>query len=187
MGTSISHGSPRTAKWKPLHTCYENPNIPENMVLNEIWRAADNPTAEVRWSKELKSDLIFSCLKIIKNSNEISTAIKGFSQIIFESKNNSIASELAKRSIPAAFNTEKPQTQWAAKLFSEITNYIVSRDTSGFVGESYRNKTIQDLSNFKNNINSFLFTKISDTPINIESKDDWDSFVDSTINTLKSN
>ncbi|MFV1882976.1 MAG: hypothetical protein ACMZ7B_00595 [Balneola sp.] len=187
MGTSISHGSPRTPKWKPLHTCYENPNIPEHKVLNEVWRAADNPAEDMRWSDELKSEVIFSCLNTINSSDEISKAIKGFSQIILESKNNSIASELAKRSIPAAFNTEKPQTEWAARLFSEITNYIISRDTSGFVGENYRNKTVQELSNFKNNITSFLYTKISDNPINITSKDDWDSFVDSTITTLKSN
>lgn len=185
MGTSVSQSSPRSAKWKPVHLSYTNENIPEDKILNEVWRAADNPTEEVRWSDEIKSDIIYSCLKTVDNSTNFQEALAKFNDVVFKRKNNSIAAELAKRSIPIAFQGQNPTNDWVNRFFSEVTSYVISRDLSGFVGSNYRNKNVADLNSFKNRINTNLTKVLESKNINIKSKKGWMNYVDDTISKLK--
>ena len=187
MGTSVSQHSPRVSKkWNPVHVCYTNDNIPENRVLIEIWRAADNPTEQVRWSNEMKSDVIYSCYEIVKSSSNMQEAISRFRENILSNKSNSIAAEFAKRSIPVAFQGTNPANDWVNKFFSEVTNYVVSRDTSGFVGENYRNKTVKDLDGFKNRLRDNLNQIVQSQLRDIKSQKDWSAFIDNTVAKIKS-
>ncbi len=187
MGTSVSQCSPRKSrKWNPVHVCYTNDNIPEGRILTEIWRAADNPSEKVRWSSEMKSDVIYSCFETVRSSSNITEAMKKFKDKILSKKCNSIAAEFAKRSIPAAFQGSNPANEWVNKFFSEVTNYLVSRDISGFVGENYRNKTVSDLDSFKKRINENLNQMLLSQKRDIKSKKEWKAFIDITITKLKS-
>ncbi len=186
MGTSINQHSPRNPRWKPLHTTYENDKIPEENVLKELWRAADNPTEAVRWSNEMKSDIIYSCYEIINSSDNFQEALSKFNNEVFSTKTNSIAAELAKRAIPNAYQSSNPSAEWTNKIFSEITNYIISRDISGFVGEKFRNKTVKDLDAFKQRLNSNLNEILRMQKKGIKTRKDWNGFVDDTIKKLKS-
>ena len=183
MGTSISQPSKRTPNWRPVFKCYENENIPEFRTINEVWRASENE--EMPISYHLKSEAVYNCYEVVKNSNSTAEALQKFNHSILKNKNNSIVSEFAKRAIPLAFQSSNPSNQWINSFFSEITSYIVSRDTSGFVGESYRNKNVSELINFKKAIISRVYQIIGSDDININSFSSWGSFVDSSVQKLK--
>lgn len=185
MGTSISQPSPRTTNWKPVHAGYQNKFIPENRIINEIWRASENEQMSV--SIDLKSEAIFDCYSAVKSSKTFEQALQKFSNSLLEKKSNSMIAEFAKRVIPQAFQSKQPVTSWTSKFFAEVTNYIISRDTSGFVGDKYRNKTVSELVNFKKSIVDKVSTVISAEVKPIKNKNEWNVFVDNSINKLKSN
>lgn len=185
MGTSISQPSPRTTNWKPVHAGYQNKFIPENRIINEIWRASENEQIPV--SKDLKSEAIFNCYTAVKSSKNIEQAIQKFSSSILQNKSNSIIAEFAKRAIPAAFQSNQPANNWASRFFAEVTNYIISRDTSGFVGDKCRSKTVSELVRFKKNILEKVTTVVSSEIKTIKNRNEWNAFVDKSINKLKSN
>lgn len=187
MGTSVSHSSPRkSSSWKRVFICYENNNIPENRIVNEVWRASETSDKESSpLSTEMKSKAIYSCYEAVKSSNNFQDALQKFNSIILETKNNSIIAEFAKRVIPIAFQSTNPSEQWANNFFKEITNYVISRDTSGFVGNNYRNKSVKELIEFKKNISNKVSQIISAETKEFKSQTDWNSFVDNSISKLK--
>jgi hypothetical protein len=185
MGTSISQPSKRTPNWRPVFKCYENDKIPENRAINEVWRASENEDKPI--SLHLKSESIYNCFEAVKSSSSIAEAMQKFNLSILKNKNNSIVSEFAKRAIPLAFQSTNPSGHWINNFFSEVTNYIVSRDTSGFVGDKYRNKNVNELINFKKSINSRVNQILGNEGSSINSHSSWNLFVDSSINKLKTN
>jgi hypothetical protein len=183
MGTSVSHGSPRSTNWKRVFICYDDNNLPNDRIINEIWRASDNQPSPI--SSELKSSIVYLCFDAINTSKNFKEALNKFDTAIFKSKSNSIIAEFAKRAIPTSFQSENPPSQWTKNFFSEITNYIISRDASGFVGKNYRNKTVSDLINFKQMISNKVESRLQEK-IKIKSHSDWNTFIDSTLSNLKS-
>ena len=184
MGTSVSHGSPRTSNWKPVLACYANDNFSKERVINEVWRASEKEITPI--SSMMKSDAIFECYNAINNSNNYREALQKFNDIILSTKQNTIVAEFAKRVIPTAFQFEKPSQQWKNSFFTELTNYVVSRDASGFVGENFRNKSVTDLIAFKKSISKKVNDIVGADKTKIKSKSDWNAFVDSSITKLKS-
>jgi hypothetical protein len=184
MGTSISQGSPRSGpNWKPVLKCYEDSRIPENRIINEIWRASENEHIPI--STQLKSEAIFNCFKAVKDSSNVADALNTFTQAVIDSKNNSIIAEFAKRAIPISFQNKYPADTWPNRFFTEITNYLVSRDSSGFVGANYRNKSVNEMIDFKKTISSKVGQLINSEKKNIVSQASWNSFVDRVIKKLK--
>jgi len=183
MGTSISQHSPRSSNWKRVIVCHENEKIPESRVINEIWRAAENESTPI--SSLLKSDSIFECYEAVRSSDNFQQAMQEFNKYVSETKSNSIVAEFAKRVIPIAFQSNNPSDQWANSFFSEITKYVVSRDASGFVGQNYRNKTVNELIEFKKRLSDTVNTIVGSQKKDFKSKTDWQSFVDDSIEKLK--
>ena len=185
MGTSINQGSPRnSSNWKPIFAYYVNPDIPEEGVIKEVWRASEKESIPI--SKEIKSDLLYECYKAVNSSGNFQEAIQKFNNAVTSTKQNSIVAEFAKRVIPVSFQSENPSQQWKQNLFSEFTKYVVSRDASGFVGENYRNKSVSELIDFKSRLGGKVAEIVSSETQQINSKKDWNSFVDSSISKLKS-
>lgn len=189
MGTSISQSSPRrSSNWKRVFVCYEKNNLPENRIINEVWRASETSEKEsIPISSEMKSKAIYSCYEAVKSSNNFQEALQKFNNTIVETKNNSIVAEFAKRVIPTAFQSNNPSEQWANSFFKEITNYVISRDASGFVGEGYRNKSVKELIEFKKSVSNQVSQIVSSEKKEFKSQEDWNSFVDKSISKLKSN
>lgn len=185
MGTSISQGSPRKGpNWKPVFKCYEDCKIPEDRIINEIWRASDNEMIPI--STQLKSEAIYNCYEIVKNSVNAIEALNTYNKVLFDTKKNSIVAEFAKRAIPLSFQEKYPADAWANKFFAEVTNYFVSRDSSGFVGENFRNKTVDEMIDFKKNLSLKVGHLISsERKSRIDSLSSWNSFIDKTIKKLK--
>jgi hypothetical protein len=188
MGTSISQSSPRkSSNWKRVFVCYESNNLPDNRVMNEVWRASETSEKESKpLSSEMKSQAIYSCYEAVKSSNNFQEALQKFNKTIAETKGNSIMAEFAKRVIPSAFQSSNPSEQWTNNFFKEVTNYVMSRDASGFVGESYRNKSVKELIEFKKSISNKVEQVIKSEKKNFKSQNDWNSFVDNSISKLKS-
>lgn len=184
MGTSVSHGSPRTSNWKPVLACYINDNFSKERVINEVWRASEKEETPI--SSMMKSDAIFECYNAIGNSKNYREALQKFNDIILSTKQNTIVAEFAKRVIPIAFQSEKPSQQWKNSFFTELTNYVISRDASGFVGENFRNKSVTELINFKKSIGKKVNDIIGSEKTKIKTKSDWNAFIDSSIAKLKS-
>jgi len=184
MGTSISHGSPRTSNWKPVLACYTNDSFSKERVINEVWRASEKE--EIPISSMMKSDAIYECYNAVGNSQNYREALQKFNDIILNTKQNTIVAEFAKRVIPTAFQSEKPSQQWKNSFFTELTNYVVSRDASGFVGENFRNKSVTDLIAFKKSIGEKVNDIVRTDKTKIKNKNDWNAFVDSSIKKLKS-
>lgn len=188
MGTSISQSSPRrSSNWKRVFVCYESNNLPDSRVMNEIWRASEtSEKGSNPLSSELKTQAIYSCYEAVKSSKSFDEAIQKFNKTIIETKGNSIVAEFAKRVIPSAFESRNPSEQWANNFFKEVTNYVMSRDASGFVGESYRNKSVKELIEFKKNVSNKVQQVIKSEKKEFKSQADWNSFVDKSISKLKS-
>ncbi|MEO8665938.1 MAG: hypothetical protein ABI462_10610 [Ignavibacteria bacterium] len=184
MGTSVSQGSPKTSNWKPVFACYENDKFSKERVINEIWRASEKEATPI--SVMMKTDAIYECYNAISNSQNYREALQKFNDVILNTKQNSIVAEFARRVIPIAFQSEKPIQQWKNSFFTELTNYVVSRDTSGFVGENYRIKSVTDLIAFKRSIATKVNEIIGANKVVIRSKSDWSNFIDSSITKLKS-
>lgn len=184
MGTSVSQASPRNTNWSPVHAGYKNEFIAEERVISEIWRASENQ--EIPISEFISSEAIYQCYSAVNDSQNFQEAMRKFNGYIADTKSNSIVAEFAKRAIPAAFQSDKPAESWAARLFSEVTNYVMSRDASGFVGGNNRNKTVSEMIDFKRNVTSKVSEIVGAQTRNIKSPKDWSSFVNESISRLKS-
>jgi hypothetical protein len=183
MGTSISQPSPRNTNWKPVHVSYQNPAIPDDRIINEIWRATENEQTPM--SKLLKTEAIYNCYNAVKSSETFQQAMEKFTNTIVETKSNTLITEFAKRAIPSAFQSNQPVNSWASGFLSEVTNYIISRDTCGFVGDKYRNKTVNDLIKFKTGISNKVSVLVSSEKSIINSQKDWNLFIDKSVQKLK--
>jgi|GEM_PF-2449304 len=188
MGTSVSQSSPRkSSSWKRVFVCYESNNLPENRVVNEVWRASEtSEKGNAPLSSEMKAAAIYSCYEAVKSSNNYQEALNKFNNQIISTKSNSIIAEFAKRVIPPSFQSKNPSAQWANNFFTEVTKYVISRDASGFVGESFRNKSVKELVEFKNSISNKVNKIISSEKKDFKSHSDWNSFIDKSIAKLKS-
>lgn len=184
MGTSISHPSPKSTNWKPVSVCYTEPTIPEWRVLNEIWRASEKESNPI--SDMLKSRVAFECYNAVRSSKSFVEALNKFNEVVHESKGNSMIAEFAKRVIPLSFQSKQPGKEWSKNFLSEVTNYIASRDLSGFVGKGYRNKSVRDMLEFKQRISDMAKEIVSrQYSGQIESMSDWRKFIDTSVEKLR--
>jgi hypothetical protein len=184
MGTSSSHPSPSTTSWKPLKTCYTNPKINPDVVINNLWRAASHSDSDI--SNQMKSIAVTQCLKAVSTSTSAAEAIAKANESIISSGTNSIIAELGKRAIMVSFESDNPKQQWVQAFFSEVTKYIVSRDISGFVGKNYRNRTVKEMIEFKRTLAlnvSQTVRQIGDPP---NKSTNWTSYIERIIEKLKS-
>ena len=182
MGTSSSYPSPQTINWKAVSAGYKRSDVPIRRLISEIWRACE--AQENPLSNLIKSDVLFKCQEVIRHSDNSTTALKNFTKEVIRSKQNSVIAELAKRALVVAMKSEDPPKMWRASLFSEITSYLVSRDVSGYVGRDYRNKTIEELRRFKEEIRTNVQTIAQRISVNPTTPEGWREAVQRIIATL---
>jgi hypothetical protein len=183
MGTSSSQPSPRNSNWQAVLTCYETATVPEKRVIKEIWRASENQTEPL--SKELKSQTIFKCYQVIQDSNNFRDALKKINDIVIGSNSNSFVVELSKRIVPLAYQTSSPAHAWKSLIFSELTNYVMSRDASGFVSANNRNKTVSELVQYKKEISSKVKEVVDSVKADPKSVAEWQAFITKSVDILR--
>jgi hypothetical protein len=183
MGTSVNHPSPEDTNWKPVRAAYTYENIPLERLLADIWRAVENDPQPL--SRTMESDALFRCYQAVKESSSVQQAIRNISTELVSSRQNSIVAEFAKRAVPAAFKSKAPAQEWRAVFFAEITNYLVSRDASGYVGSQFRNKTISDLVDFKQNVSKQVGEVVRSVRMDPKNSAEWRSFVQEAITNIR--
>ena len=157
MGTSINQASPNTPGWKAVARCYTDAQIPINQTSAEIWRAAVTESPSLK--QQLSSAVVEKCLEIASrrpSKDQALSEVKRLNQL----KENSIIGELAKRAVIAS-SVGNFRESPAAALFRQLTDYFVSRDIPGYVGERFRCKNISDLRAFKSALARSVVEKVS--------------------------
>jgi len=160
MGTSINHGSPDTTIWNVVAACYDK-DIPLEQTATVLWRAVT--TQNDLLVRQLKSDMVGALVQAVLPARQApnSTATE-------TSGSNSIAAELAKRSmlIKAAGGYERDSS--LSGLFRQLTDYFVARDISGHVGPQHRCKTFAEVRTFKRELGNVIAARVQRAEIEHE-------------------
>jgi hypothetical protein len=138
MGTSVSQRSPPTPNWRAVGAAYNSPTIPTERVAQEVWRAVASQPGE-NLATLLGAGVIAGCAEAVVTAASPQQAIAVMRRQLALSGETSVAGEVAQRAAVTGFqSTGDRLTAFAAQLFSEASNHLVSRDLPGFVGSSPR-------------------------------------------------
>ena len=182
MGTSASHPSPKTTAWRTVGTCYESDQVPIDRTAGEIWHAATSEASTIE--AQIKSPAVYACYELAREGVPPDQVHAAISQVISAEKNSMVV-EYAKRATLAALQGPRPGEQWPKLFFKEITNYLVSRDASGYVGPASRSKTVGDLIQLKRSVGQTIEKRVGDLHLSARSANDWPSVVGVALQALR--
>ncbi len=185
MGTSVSHPSPKTRNWAAAQATYKSNDFPVKRVLREIWRAATNQT-EGNLSEQLSAPIISRLREIaVKGETPVEVA-SAVNREIALSRQNSLGVEIARRAALQCLTAENRSQAFNERVFAEASNYLVSRDLSGFVGSEFRNKTVLDSFRFKQSITNAAVqsVKVIDAPTVGTGEGQWREYTSEVIKRL---
>jgi hypothetical protein len=175
MGTSVNQPSPLTTGWAAVAAGYVHSEIPPERVATEIWRAAQS---EPGFVDALASPMLFECYRSLQTAVTATDAIDALTGDILRSGNNSVVVEFAKRAAPLAFSTAEPaHLSWRSLLFSQLTDYFVSRDAPGYVGPNGRFDSVSELTAFKKTLKQHVTTAIQTLRADPKTPKQWADFV----------
>jgi hypothetical protein len=187
VGTSTSQRSPRTTPWQAVALTYRDDAFPVEQVAQQLWRAAQSdPDAD--WGQLLASPIVPACLDIALASNSSSAALRQATFEIVRSRQASIAADIAKRAVVRSFAEPGDRAAaFAAALFGEASNYLVSRDLSGFIGADARNRTVGEAAAFRDAVRSRVEAVVRSTPLPADASrtNRWGAFVDAVVGRLR--
>lgn len=148
---------------------YRNPDTPLERVLSEVWRAArSEPDSDIR--DHLSSDGVQVCLAAALESQSPAAAAERTTRELAEHQAGSLAAEIGKRAAVLSARHEDRLPAFITYLFEQMTDYLVSRDLPGYIGERWRNKTVADAIRFKDQLRQQTAVtvrelNISETPV----------------------
>ena len=157
MGTSISQASPKTSGWKAVSSCYTHESIPIDRVASEVWRAACRQDKAL--FDQLGSDVVTKCLSSASRSLSSQSAAETIRQLS-AIKQNTVVAEFAKRALMIKSAGGHVGETATVVLFRQLTAYLVARDIPGYIGPSYRCKTVGDLRSFKEKIGNAVAERV---------------------------
>lgn len=187
MGTSISHRSPSTSNWRAATTAYKSPEVGIERATQEIWRAATNqPMGNL--VTDLGTPIVARCLQLTIETSSSEDAVREAGKEIALSGQASLAADIAQRAIVQSYRQPQALSNGFVKsLFSEAVNYLVSRDLSGYVGNSERIRNVTDSIDFKKQTREQV-ESIVDTvhlPEGVErDADKWQTYVSKVVSRL---
>ena len=153
MGTSVSHPSPNTLPWNAVAAAYRDERVPVDRVLREIWRAArKEPEIDVR--DLLSSDGVRACLHVALRADTPARAAGQAIEVLAREHIGSIGADIARRAAVVSVTEGDRLAVFATNLFVQMTDYLVSRDLPGHIGERWRNKTVSEARAFKDQLRS---------------------------------
>jgi hypothetical protein len=139
MGTSVNQRSPNTGGWKSAAACYANEATSIDRTALEIWRAVSTQDDSI--PDQLGSDVVRKCAETAAKNLDPQQAVVEIERLSATGDNNLIG-EFAKRALLIKTGGGHAQESFASAVFRQITDYLVSRDISGYVGARYRCKTV---------------------------------------------
>jgi hypothetical protein len=161
MGTSVNQRSPRTANWSAVETAYTHLDISLQRTVQEIWRASSNEQ-DRGLVNDLGQPIIAQCVDIVRNANSPIEAGQKIRRLMVLSNQASLAGDIANRAAVGSFGKGgNPIDAFVVSLFSEASNYLVSRDIPGFVGLTDKVRTVRDVAEFKSSIIQEVVSKVT--------------------------
>lgn len=182
MGTSTSHPSPPTINWHAVWAGYTDPHVPLERIVAEVWRAISRQAEPIE--NFLASPLLFRCHQLVRQSPNLPHALQTVTRTLAKSKTNTIISELGRRCVAPAFDFPEPVRAWRGLLFEHVTDYLVSRDISGYVGESFRNRNVRDVVHFKESALTRIRDIVAGIPGDPDSPREWRTYVRRALSAL---
>lgn len=164
MGTSVSQPSPSTRNWEAAQSTYKSDMFPADRVLQEIWRAATNQD-EGNIAVQLSAPIVNRLREIAVQGGTLIEVASAINREIALSRQNSLGVEIARRAALQCLSSENRSQAFNERLFAEASNYLVSRDLSGFVGSEFRNKTVSDSLRFKQSITEAAVNSVSSVTV----------------------
>lgn len=187
MGTSVNQASPATANWSAVWQAYLLDAIPVSRAAQELWRAATNQR-DTNLATDLSAPVIAQCLSVVLKAATASDAIQTASRLVALSGATSLAADIALRSIPRAFASKDRVAGFTETLFSEASNYFVSRDLPGYVGRSTRTENVSASSRFKTELCREAERKVRAVrrPAGLDTAaDSWRTYVTTVVKQLR--
>lgn len=182
MGTSTSHPSPATLGWSAVAAGYRSSSIPVDRVVAEVWRASQSQPEPI--APDIGAALIFECQERVRQSASPAEATARLTRVISQAKAASFIAELAKRAAVPAFGQRDHTQGWRENFFSQVTDYLVSRDLSGYVGRDYRNQTVTQLVDFKAGLINRVRETVRTVQIDPQTTASWQSYVTQVMQRL---
>ena len=187
MGTSTNQRSPRTLNWKAVEVAYTFPDIPIQRTAQEIWRAAANES-DGGLINSLGSPIIAQCLEVVQTSRSAIDTAQKVRRLLALSGQASLAGEIAQRAAVIAHEIKVNRTSaFVQSLFSEASNYLVSRDLPGFVGLADKVRTVQNATALKSSIIKEVSSNVDSVPKptgKLSSPKTWQKFVNKVVDHL---
>jgi len=157
MGTSVSQRSPNTPGWRVVSACYTSDTVPVDRAVVEIWRAATKQDQSLL--QQLDSATVETCVSAANQRVDSRRAAQTIGELSV-SKNNTVIGEFAKRMLALKSNGGAQEDTPTAALFRQLTDYYVSRDIAGYLGDNFRCKTLSELRAFKQQIGDAVAAKV---------------------------
>jgi len=105
-------------------------------------------------------------------------AMDSLNGTILRSGNSSVVVEFAKRAAPLAFGTSDPaHLSWRTAVFSQLTDYFVSRDAPGYVGPNGRFANVTELAAFKKTLRQHVTNAVRSLTMDPKTQKQWADFV----------
>jgi hypothetical protein len=184
VGTSSSTPSPATFNWTAASVGYRDAGVPIDRVIREIWRAAQRES-EGNWAQLLAQPIVGSLRAIARSSVSPQDAARLASRAIAESAASSLATDVARRALVQAFAPGDRSINYVQALFSEASNYLVSRDLASFVGPGARSNTVAEAVDFKDGVRARVRELIGDVVGAQTSSEAWPDIVRSSVERLR--
>src|SRR5713226_3305849 len=121
MGTSVNQRSPNTLNWRAVRAAYDDPAVPPERVLTEIWRAADNQP-EGSLPRLLAEPIIGSLVSLVAASTSVEDAARAAARLAARSKESTLAVDSARRAVVQSVGGPDAVETFVAKVFAEATN-----------------------------------------------------------------
>lgn len=188
MGTSTNQPSPSTPSWHAAQAAYHDSRISTERAVQELWRAATHRT-EGDLVKALASAVIARCGELAATESSRENAVRDASLLVAFSGEASLASDIAQRALIKAFRSPADRlAAFSANLFAEASDYLVSRDLPGFVGQSDHIGTPRQAIEFKAAIRDTVLTTVQRIPRPVAGRleGDWAAYVRRVAAALKS-
>jgi hypothetical protein len=185
MGTSVSHPSPATRNWAAVAAAYRRPDVPEERVVQEVWRAAQSDP-DANWADLLSAPIVPACLEIALASGSPAAAVRDTAREIARTGQSSIAADIAKRAVVRSFGADDRRQAFVAAVFGEATSYLVSRDLPDHIGDAGRNRTVGEGVAFKEGLRARAERAVRELPAPAAARqgDAWPRFVGEAVRAL---
>lgn len=188
MGTSISHPSPTNIpNWDAVALAYDNDAIPIERLVRELWRAAQSEQI-ADWHDLLSAPIIATCKDIALQGLTPTQAGSQAAREIVRQRAGSLAGDIAQRAVIQSFSYDDRAQGFVQALFVGVSDYLVSRDVSGYVGATDRTSTAASLIRFKAAIRERVVEVVQQVgrPPAPTANSEWPSFIAAAVARLAS-